>query len=401
MGRLILSETTRSDMQRASWIRKMFTRAGELKREKGAHNVFDYSLGNPGIEPPSIALKRLQDLVASPTAGMHGYMPNAGFESVRAKVAEHVSRSQQLEEGTLTANHIVMTVGAAGALSIILEIVLDLGDEVIVPTPYFGEYNFYISRHRGNLVPVPTRNDFQLDLDQIEAKITQRTKVILINNPNNPTGAVYSDESLRQLAEIITKKEKEYGHDILLVTDEPYAGLVYDGAVVPPVLNIFPHSFLATSHSKDLGLPGERIGYFAINPSLNDSKGVLEAAEFASRALGFVNAPALMQMLVADLQGLTGGLAEYQARRDLLYAALIDYGYAVVKPQGTFYVFPKSPIPDDVAFVEAALAHNLLFVPGKGFGSPGYFRISYSNISLDHIAKSLPFLKKLAEQFGL
>jgi aspartate aminotransferase len=328
---------------------------------------------------------------------MHGYMPNAGYPDVRKKIAAHLNATQQLAS-QLTADHIVMTCGAAGALNVIFETILDPGDEVIVLKPYFVEYGFYVDRHRGSLITVPTLNDFQIDLEAIRNAITARTKAILINSPNNPTGAVYSRESLEGLARIISEKEAEYGHEILLLTDEPYAGLVYDGISVPPTLQIFPHSILATSNSKDLGLAGERVGFCAVSPLLGDLFGGLV---FNNRILGFVNAPALMQRLVADVQGLVVGLEEYQARRDLLHEALTAMGFEVVKPQGTFFMFPRSPISDDVAFTNAALEQKILVVPGRGFGGPGYFRLSYSGISREDIERSFPGFSLLAQKYGL
>jgi aspartate aminotransferase len=396
--RSVLAKRNIQDMTSGSWIRQMFEEGIKLKRKVGEDNVFDFSLGNPSFDPPPALQKKLEELVRDP--GKHGYMQNAGFLDVRLRIAEHLSNRHRVA-APLTANHIVMTSGAGGALNVIFETILNPGDEVIVPKPFFVEYQYYVHRHQGKLVLVPTREDFQLDLEKMEQAVTPQTKAILINSPNNPSGAVYSEESLRALAALIDKKEKEYGRDIILVTDEPYAGLVYDGAVVPPTLQIFPHSILATSNSKDLGLAGERIGFLAISP-LNGNPGALfDGLVFCNRILGFINAPALMQRLVAEAQGEVVGLAEYQARRDLLYGALTAMGYSVVKPQGTFYLFPKSPIPDDVSFARAAQDHYLLVVPGTGFGAPGHFRLSYSSISQEQIRRSLPAFRALAEQYGL
>jgi len=271
---------------------------------------------------------------------------------------------------------------------------------VIANAPYFVEYGFYADNHQGKLVVVNTRPDFQLDLKAIAGAITPRTRAVLINSPNNPTGVVYPSEALRGLAETLKRKEAEFGATIYVISDEPYAGLVFDGGVVPPVLGIFEHGILVTSHSKDLALPGERIGYIAITPAIPEAGILFDGLVLANRILGFVNAPALMQRLVADFQGESVGVEAYQERRDLLYAHLSALRFDVVKPQGAFYMFPKSPIPDDVAFVRAAARHNLLLVPGSGFGSPGYFRIAYC-VSKQLILNSLPAFEKVAKECGL
>lgn len=387
-------------MKRGSWIRQIFTRGAELKLLYGPENVFDFSLGNPNFEPPLAVQRRLMSLVNETERGLHGYMNNAGFESVRTAVARNLNERQKT---TIPFNekHVVITCGAGGALNVIFESILNPGDEVLVPAPYFVEYGFYVDRHRGKLVPVDTREDFQLDIEKIAAAITPKTKAILINSPNNPTGAVYPRETLESLRKLIDRKEAEYGHDILLISDEPYAKLVYDGVEVPPILSIFPHSILATSFSKDLSLAGERIGYLAINP-LNHDPDLFDAMVFNIRILGFINAPALMQRLVEQFLGQeVVGLPQYLERRDLLYGALTGMGYNIVKPQGTFYLFPKSPIPDDVVFCLAAQEHRVLIVPGSGFGRQGYFRMSFSSIEPGQIQRSLPAFQALAQQFGL
>jgi aspartate aminotransferase len=387
----------RESLVNASFIRKMFDQGAELRQKFGAENVYDFTLGNPDLEPPAAFQERLRELAEHPVPGMHKYMSNAGYEESRAAVAANLNR---IAGQNLTANHIVMTVGAGGGLNVIFKTLLNPGDEVLVNAPYFVEYGFYVDNHQGKLVVVKSRPDFQLDLGAIEQAITPRTKALLINSPNNPTGVVYSEESLRNLAALLQQKEAEYGNTIYLISDEPYAGLVYDGVKVPPVLSVFDHAIMATSHSKDLALPGERIGYIAINPKIPEADVLFNGLVFANRVLGFVNAPALMQRIVADLQGLVAGVDVYRERRDLLYNHLVSIGFEVVKPQGAFYLFPKSPIPDDVAFINTALKYNLLLVPGSGFAGPGYFRLAYC-VAKETIVRSLPYFTKLAEEFGL
>jgi aspartate aminotransferase len=387
----------RESLRNASFIRKMFDQGEELRKLYGAENVYDFTLGNPDLEPPAAFNAKLKELANHPLPGMHKYMSNAGYEETRAAVAANLNRSAGQN---LTANHVLMTVGAGGGLNVIFKTLLNPGDEVLVNSPYFVEYGFYVDNHQGKLVVVKSRPDFQLDLTAIEAALTPRTKAVLINSPNNPTGAVYSETGLRGLAELLRKKEAEYGNPIYLVSDEPYAGLVYDGVRVPPVLSIFDHAIVATSHSKDLALPGERIGYIAINPKIPEADILFNGLVFANRVLGFVNAPALMQRLVAGLQGQVAGVEIYRERRDIFYHHLTAIGFEVVKPEGAFYLFPKSPIPDDVAFINAALKYNLLLVPGSGFAGPGYFRIAYC-VAKETIERSLPYFTKLAEEFGL
>ncbi|MGD8400795.1 MAG: pyridoxal phosphate-dependent aminotransferase [Bacillota bacterium] len=387
----------RESLTNASFIRKMFDQGEELRQKFGAENVYDFTLGNPDLEPPAAFQERIRELAAHPVPGMHKYMSNAGYDATRDAVAANLNR---IAGQNLTANHVVMTVGAGGGLNVIFKTLLNPGDEVLVNSPYFVEYGFYTDNHQGKLVVVKSRPDFQLDLAAIELAITPRTKAVLINSPNNPTGVVYTEETLRDLAALLKQKENEYGTTIYLVSDEPYAGLVYDGVKVPPVLSIFDHAIVATSHSKDLALPGERIGYVAINPKIPEAEVLCNGLIFANRVLGFVNAPALMQRLVADLQGLVAGVDVYRERRDLLYNHLVSIGFEIVKPQGAFYLFPKSPIPDDVAFINAALEYNLLLVPGSGFAGPGYFRIAYC-VAKETIVRSLPYFTKLAEEFGL
>lgn len=392
-----VSTKVRQALAHSSWIRKMFEEGNRLGKIYGPENVYDFTLGNPDVEPPETFQTRLRELANDPVPGMHLYMNNAGYPETRQAIADHLNK---ISGQQLTSNHVLMTVGAGGGLNVIFKALLDPGDEVLVSAPYFVEYGSYVDNHQGILKVVPSQSDFQLDLDKIETAITAKTKAILINSPNNPTGVIYPEKLLQELAKLIEAKEAQFGTTIYLISDEPYAGLVYDGVKVPSILKIFKHSILATSHSKDLAIPGERIGYVAINPNNPEAQLLFDSLVYANRVLGFVNAPALMQRIVASLQGQAAGVASYQERRDIFYAQLTKVGFEVIKPQGAFYFFPKCPIPDDVAFIQAALKYNLLLVPGSGFGQPGYFRIAYC-VSKKTIENSFPAFTKLAKEFGL
>jgi aspartate aminotransferase len=352
----------------------MFEDGIVLTQRFGPENVFDMSLGNPVMEPPPAFREELRRLVNEPPPGMHRYMPNAGYPETRAAVADQLSRETGLK---FTLHEIVMTCGAGGALNVVFRTILNPGDEVIVFAPYFVEYLYYIDNHGGVSRVLPTDASFSLDLAAIEAAIGPRTRAILLNSPNNPTGAVYSADVLRQLGEIVRRKEAEFSSKIYLVCDEPYRKLIYDGLTYPFVFYFHPRSIAVTSHSKDLGLPGERIGYAAVHPELSDRAELMDGLIFCNRILGFVNAPALMQRAVRAVQHVTVDIGEYQRKRDHLYDRLTAMGYSLVKPQGAFYMFPKSPLEDDMAFCQMLLEWNVLVVPGRGFGTPGYFRLAY------------------------
>lgn len=405
-GPRVISSRVAGALDRASWIRKMFEHGAKLKAQHGAENVFDFSLGNPSFEPPIEVQQRLIDLAtrpddfAQPGFTTHGYMPNAGYPAVRANVAEHLNRVH-FPTTPLTEDNVLMTCGAGGALNVIFKAILDPGDKVVVPSPYFVEYGFYVDNHQGTLVPVDTTIDFQLDLAKIEAAIDADTRAILIDSPNNPTGAVYSRESLEELQQLIQRKEEELGTIIYLLSDEPYRQLAYDGVEVPPIFEIFPRSIVAYSFSKDLSLAGQRIGYIGVNPENHGPETLFGAMSFANRILGFVNPVALMQRLIVDMHDLVVGVDELKARRDLLYNKLVGMGYQVVKPQGAFYLFPQSPIKDDVEFCQAAAEKLSLVVPGTGFGRGAHFRISYSSISMAQIERALPIFEGLAQDFGI
>ncbi len=359
----------------ASWIRKMFEEGARLKAERGAENIFDLSLGNPVLDPPEAFRQALRDLVEAPVKGQHRYMMNAGYDETREAVAQHLTR----ESGkTFDAGQVIMTVGAGGGLNVIFKTILDAGDEVIIIRPFFPEYNFYIDNHGGVAVPVDCQSDFGLDLAAIGAAIGEKTRAVVLNSPNNPAGNVYPAEQVAALGSLLTERSSAHGRTIYLVGDEPYRKITYDGVTVPWIFEHYAGSLQVTSHSKDLGLPGERIGYIAIGPEVEGRQQLFGGMVFANRTLGFVNAPAFMQRVVAGLQDVRVEMDGYTGKRDRLYEQLTACGYDVVKPQGAFYMFPKALEQDDVRFVRALQEHNVLVVPGTGFGMPGYFRISYA-----------------------
>jgi len=364
----------RDYMERASWIRKMFEQGLELKSKLGADKVFDFSLGNPNLEPPDEVRKAILGVISDERPGKHAYMPNAGLRETRQAVANSLSKDHGMK---LTWEQVIMTCGAGGGLNVALKTILDPGDEVLVLSPYFVEYLFYIDNHNGIGQLIKNNEDFTLDIGAIEAGVTPRTKAIIINSPNNPSGRIYDESSLKNLGKLFENVKKRSGQTIYLLSDEPYSKLVYDGARVPSVFQAYPYSMVITSYSKDLSLPGERIGYVAVNPRMENWKQVVDGLTFCNRILGFVNAPALMQHIISKLQGVQVDVSEYQRKRDNLCRGLAEAGYSFIKPEGAFYLFPKSPIPDDVLFVNTLLQENILAVPGMGFGTPGYFRLAY------------------------
>jgi aspartate aminotransferase len=361
-------------MTQASFIRKMFEEGIRLKQQYGAENVFDFSLGNPNLDPPEAVKTRLRDLVTAEIPGIHMYMPNAGYPETRAAVAAEVGASRGV---SLTADQIVMTCGAGGALNVILKTILDPGDEVIMPAPFFVEYRFYVDNAGGVSRVVPTWEDFSLNLDAIREAITEKTRAVLINSPNNPTGKIFDEKSIRGLAELLTEKGKEFRREISLISDEPYSEIVYDGVELPSLLRAYPHSFVASSYSKSLSLPGERIGYIAVNPAMADLEEVMGGLTLCNRILGFVNAPSLMQRAIEGLRGVKVDVEAYRKKRDLLCEGLASVGYQVKKPQGAFYLFLPTPIANDVLFADALRKRRILTVPGSGFCGPGHIRIAY------------------------
>lgn len=394
---MAISKKIEGFLAAASWIRKMFEEGERLRAIYGADKIYDFTLGNPEVDPPVKFREELKRLANDPAPGMHRYMSNAGYLETRSAVAQNLAGDTGLP---FKADHIVMTVGAGGALNVVLKTILDEGDGVIVLSPFFVEYKFYVDNHSGKTVVVPTGPDFQPDLNALAGAISSRTKVVLINSPNNPTGAVYGKTVLDAMGSLLAEKGRELGRTIYLISDEPYAKLVYDGVKVPSTFLSYKNSIAVTSHSKDLALPGERIGYIAVNPRIDSPDLLMEGLVFANRTLGFVNAPALMQRIVAKLQRETVDIDKYREKRDLLYNHLTSIGFEMVKPQGAFYLFPKSPIPDDVEFARVAQKHNILIVPGAGFGLPGHFRLSYS-VDLQVILNSLPAFTALAKELGM
>ena len=371
---MAVSEKIAQFVAEGGWIRRVFEEGIALKAQIGAENVFDLSLGNPVIEPPIEFKDELKRLAAEPMAGMHRYMPNPGYMDTRQAVADTLSAETGLP---FSGNEITMTCGAAAAANVVLKTILNPGDEVIILAPYFFEYLYYIDNHGGVAVSVHTDDQFQIDINAIEQAITTRTRAIIVNSPNNPSGAVYSSENIAELAALLERKQAQHGAEIFLISDEPYKRIVFDGMEFPQLLTAYDNSVIVTSHAKDLALPGERIGYIAINPNHQGRQELAAGLSFCNRTLGFVNAPALMQHMVRNLQGVSIDPAYYQRKRDFMYTALMEMGYDTVKPQGAFYLFPKSPIEDDVAFTRDLLQYNVLVVPGRGFGAPGHFRISY------------------------
>jgi len=358
----------------ASWIRKMFEEGARLKAEFGAENVFDFSLGNPDLPPPPEFQKTLLQLAEKDTPGSHAYMPNGGYPFVREAVAARISTEQGV---TLSANAMLMTCGAAGGLNVTLKALIDPGDEVLILAPFFVEYKFYVDNHGGVSKVVNTDDTFDLDLEAIDAALSEKTKAIIINSPNNPTGQIYSKESLAELGKILGDAAQKYSSTIFLIADEPYRKIVFDNNEVPSIMQSYRNSIVVSSYSKDLSLPGERIGYIALNPEIDEKEPMTGALTLANRILGFVNAPALMQRVVAELQGASVDNSIYTRRREVFCKILADAGYEFMPPKGAFYVFPKSPIADDAEFVSKLQEQKILAVPGRGFGAPGYFRLAF------------------------
>ena len=394
---MAISEKIEKFLANASFIRKMFEEGEQLRKIHGADKVYDFTLGNPVNEPPETFKEELKKLALNPVPGMHRYMSNAGYQETREAIAQILSEQSDLD---FNEKHVVMTCGAGGALNVVLKTVLDPGDEVIILVPFFVEYKFYIDNHGGVFKEVITKEDFQLDITAISSAISEKTKAIILNSPNNPTGVIYSAESLDSLEQVLKEKGKQYGRDIYIISDEPYAKIVYDNNKVPSIFKHIKNSIVVTSHSKDLALPGERIGYLAVNPLIENIDLMMDGLIFCNRTLGFVNAPALMQRLVAHLQRESVNIDEYREKRDLLYNHLTALGFEMVKPQGAFYLFPKNPIGDDMKFLETAKKFNILLVPGGGFGCPGYFRMAYC-IDKQVIVNSLPAFDALAKELGM
>lgn len=369
-----ISKKIRAASSQSSMIRKMFEEGAVLKKKYGADKVYDFSLGNPNVEQPEEFKRELISLAAENIPLKHGYTPNAGYAETRQAIAAKIGRTTGLK---MTADHIVMSCGAGGALNVILKALLDPGDEVIVLKPFFVEYPFYVDNFGGVVKFAPTKTDFSLDIGAIAETLSDKTKAIIINSPNNPTGKVYTEKEITALSRLLAEREKASGKEIYLVADEPYAEIVFDGVTVPSILKAYRNSIVAYSYSKTLSLPGERIGYIAISPDIHEAGELTAALILCTRILGFVHAPALMQRIVARLQNVSVNVKIYEKKRNMICDGLKKAGYQLEKPEGAFYLFPQSPIPDDMAFVRMLLQKNILVVPGSGFGGPGYFRIAY------------------------
>jgi aspartate aminotransferase len=379
-------------LERASWIRRMFEAGEDLKQKLGADRVFDFSLGNPILEPPPQFQRALQDLANAPPPGSHRYMANNGYLATREAVARRISEEQQVE---VDAEDVVMTVGAAGAIHSTLHSLLDPGDEVIIFAPYFVEYLFYIAAHNGQVRIVETTEDFDIDPEAVAAAITERTKAIIVNTPNNPTGRIYSQQRMQQLAQVLADAERRWSHEIYLLADTPYSRITYDGLSNPLLFADHPNAVINHSHSKDLGLAGERIGYLVVSPRAVHRQRLRGACTFSNRVLGYVNAPALMQLAVARSIDATVDTTSYVQGRELLTRGLAEIGYQFFAPQGAFYLFPRCPIADDVRFTELLRQQNVLVVPGRGFGRAGHIRIAYC-VAPETVERALP---RFAEAF--
>ena len=395
----MISEKMKPYVKNNSAIRMMFEEGNRLRAKYGADKVFDFSLGNPSVPAPDSVREAIIELVntTDPTV-LHGYMSNAGFEDVRQTIAESLNRRFNTK---FSAKNLIMTVGAASGLNVILKTILNPGEEVIVFAPYFLEYGAYVRNYDGVLVEIsPDTTTFQPNLAEFEQKITPKTRAVIVNTPHNPTGVVYSEETIKKLSAILEAKQKEFGTVIYLISDEPYRELAYDGAEVPYVTKFYHNTVICYSYSKSLSLPGERIGYLVIPDEADGSEELISAATIANRTLGCVNAPSLIQKVVAKCVDAKTDLVAYDKNRQALYNGLKDCGFECIKPQGAFYLFVKSPVEDEKAFCEAGKKYNILMVPGSSFACPGYVRLAYC-VSYETIVNSLPEFKKLAAEYGL
>lgn len=396
---VMIADKMKSFVKNSSAIRAMFEEGKKMAEKYGAENVYDFSLGNPNVPAP-VKVKEaiIEELEKEDPVMLHGYMSNSGYEDVRQAVAESLNQ----RFGTaFHENNIVMTVGAAGGLNVILKAILNPGDQVLVFAPYFGEYNSYVENYDGEVTVVsPNTETFQPNLTEMEEKITEKIKAVIVNSPNNPTGVVYSEATIKAMAEILEKKEQEFGTDIYLISDEPYRELAYDGVEVPYLTKYYKDTIVGYSFSKSLSLPGERIGYLVIPDEAADSADLQSAANVATRILGFVNAPSLMQRAVAKCLDAKADVPYYDRNRNALYQGLKELGFSCIKPEGAFYLFVKSPVEDEQVFCQAAKKHHILIVPGSSFACPGYVRIAYC-VAYETILNSMPGFAKLAEEFGL
>lgn len=395
----MISESMKGLVANSSAIRAMFEEGARLAKEVGPENVYDFSLGNPNVPAPEAVKKAIIDIVNNDDpVFLHGYMNNNGYEDVRKTIADSLNRRFGTDFGV---NNLIMTVGAAGGLNIILKALINPGEKILTFAPFFGEYRNYAANVGGVLEAVPPVTEtFQPDIETFEKMIGPDTRAVIINNPNNPTGVIYSEETIKGIAGVLDRKSAEYGNPIYLISDEPYRELAYDGAEVPYLTKYYRNTIIGYSYSKSLSLPGERIGYLVIPSEIEDYQNVYDAAGTAGRILGFVNAPSLAQRFAARCCEESTDVDYYDKNRQLLYGALTDYGFECIKPQGAFYLFMKSPVPDEREFCNAAKAHNILLVQGRSFGCEGFVRLAYC-VSRETIERSLPAFRKLAEEYGL
>jgi len=392
---MMLSDKVLENLKNSSWIRAMFEEGNKLKAIYGADKVYDFSIGNPEVEPPEEVFDALTEIAEDQTPGTHRYMPNAGYPFVKEAISKKLSNKYGTD---VSADNICMVCGAAAGLNVVLKSILNPGEEVIIFAPYFAEYKFYIGNGGGEPVVVETDEDFNIDTEAFKKAVTPKTKAVLINSPNNPTGVIYSEEQLRELADAIGEMEEKFGTDIFLLSDEPYNEIVYEDRELPVVFNLFDKAIVVNSYSKSLALPGERIGYIAVSPEIPDCATLMAAIIFNNRTLGFVNAPAISQRLVAKAVDASVDSGIYKERRDLLYNGLTELGFECRKPEGAFYLFVRSPVENELEFVKTAQKYNILVVPGRGFGRPGFFRMSFC-INIETIRRSLPAFRELAKEY--
>lgn len=395
----MIADKMKTMIQNSSAIRAMFEEGKKMAAQYGAENVYDFSLGNPNVPAPAKVKEAiLEELENDDPVMLHGYMSNSGYEDVREAVANSLNKRF---DTNFHAGNIVMTVGAAGGLNVALKTLLNPGDEVLVIAPYFGEYNSYVANYDGEVVVVsPDTETFQPNLKEMEEKITEKTKAVIVNSPNNPTGVVYSEKTIQAMADLLRRKQEELHTDIYLISDEPYRELAYDGVEVPYLTKYYENTIVGYSFSKSLSLPGERIGYLVIPDEAADAEDIQAAANVATRILGYVNAPSLMQRAVARCLDAQADVPYYDRNREALYTGLKKLGFSCIKPEGAFYLFVKSPVEDERVFCQAAKKHHILIVPGSSFACPGYVRIAYC-VSYETIVNSMDGFKKLAEEFQL
>lgn len=400
----MLSKRIKKAMEGNSAIRAMFVEGKAMAEKYGAEHVYDFSLGNPATPAPAAVNDAIRGLLAEAdeagaggSLALHGYMENSGYAEVRQKIAENLNRRFDTR---FDAHNLIMTVGAAGGLNIVFKTILDPGDEVIVFAPFFGEYRQYAANFDATLVVVePDRTTFQPDLTDLTAKITPRTRALIVNTPNNPTGVIYRPETMRQLAGILTEKQKEYNTDIYLISDEPYRELVYDGNRQDFLTKYYKNTIVGYSFSKSLSLPGERIGYVAVPDEASDAEDLIRGMEISNRTLGFVNAPSLIQKAVAKCLDEETDVAFYDENRKMLYEGLTGLGFTCIRPDGAFYLWVKSPVEDESAFVAEGKKLRILMVPGSSFGCPGYVRLAYC-VSHETVKNALPAFAELAKVYG-